>query len=335
MGNENVTSWMEFHLVGLVHLRAPTIFFAVVLFMAFIALLGNCLLLFLIQMDASLHTPMYFFLSQLSCMDIGQILIVVPKMSANFLSQTDTISLGGCVAQIFLTLTMGSSECLVLAVMSYDRYVAICRPLQYPVLMRRTICLIMTVGIWSSSSLSILVIAIYVQSLPYCGSNVIDHFVCEFPALLKLTCADTSAFEKVIYFDNVLLLLLPILVIISSYIAILVQVLSMRSTEGRHKALGTCLSHLCVVGIFYVASMLTYTAPVTSYSAQRSMIYSVCITVVPPMLNPFIYSLRNRDVLAALKKLLGEHPSFCTSALLAGAWQGTGYIGGGANLGDL
>ncbi|XP_066469133.1 olfactory receptor 2T8-like [Tiliqua scincoides] len=203
MENANGTSWTEFLLVGLVHLKTPTVFFAIVLFMAFIALLGNSLLLFLIQIDSTLHTPMYFFLSQLSCMDIGQIFIVVPKMSVSFLTQRLAISLSGCVAQIFLTLTMGSSECLVLAVMSYDRYVAICRPLQYPVLMRRTICIIMTVGIWSSSSLIILVIAIYVQSLPYCGSNVIDHFVCEFPALLKLSCTDTSAFEKVIYLDNV------------------------------------------------------------------------------------------------------------------------------------
>ncbi|XP_053234737.1 olfactory receptor 2Z1-like [Podarcis raffonei] len=303
MGHENATSWTEFHLVGLLHLRTPTLFFSIVLFMAFIALLGNCLLLLLIQMDSSLHTPMYFFLSQLSCMDMGQILIVVPKMSANFLTQRSTISLGGCVAQIFLTLTMGSSESLVLAVMSYDRYVAICRPLQYPILMRRTICLIMTVGIWSTASLTIMVIAIYIHSLPYCGSNVIDHFVCEFPALLKLSCADTSAFEIVVYLDNVVLLLFPISVIVSSYVAILVQVLRMRSTEGRHKALGTCLSHFCVVGIFIGASMLTYTAPMNSYSAQRAMIYSVCITVVPPMLNPFIYSLRNRDVLAALRKL--------------------------------
>ncbi|XP_066469128.1 olfactory receptor 2T2-like [Tiliqua scincoides] len=278
-------------------------FFAVLLSMAFIALLGNSLLLFLIQIDSTLHTPMYFFLSQLSCLDIGQIFIVVPKMSVGFLTQRYGISLSGCVTQIFLSVTLGSSESFLLAVMSYDRYVAICRPLQYPVLMRRTICIIMTVGIWSSSSLIILVIAVYVQSLPYCGSNVIKHFVCEFPALLKLSCTDTSAFEKVIYLDNVLIIFLPILVIFSSYIAILVQVLSMHSIERRHKALGTCLSHLIVVSIFFGASMLNYTVPVSSYSSQRSMINSVFITVVPPVLNPFIYSLRNRDVMAALKKL--------------------------------
>ncbi|XP_054832419.1 olfactory receptor 2T2-like [Eublepharis macularius] len=295
--------------MGLIHQRTPTIFFAIVLFMASIALLGNCLLLFLIQTNSTLHTPMYFFLSQLACMDMGQVLIVVPKMSVNFLTQRNTISLAGCVAQIFLTLTMGSSECFVLAVMSYDRYVAICRPLQYPVLMRRTICLAMTVGIWSSSSLLIMAIALYVGFLPYCGSNVINHFVCEFPALLKLSCADTSTFEKMVYVDNVIVILLPVSIMVSSYIAILVQILSMRSTEGRHKALGTCLSHLCVVSIFYSATMLTYTAPVDSYSAERSMIYSVCITVVPPMLNPFIYSLRNRDVLAAARKLFLK----CTS----------------------
>ncbi|XP_070592804.1 olfactory receptor 2T35-like [Erythrolamprus reginae] len=194
--------------------------------------------------------------------------------------------------------------------MSYDRYVAICRPLQYPILMRRTICLIMSVGIWYSSSLIITVITIYVQSLPYCRSNVIDHFVCEFPALMKLTCADTSGFEKVIYIDNVLIILLPILVIIFSYMAILVQILNMNSTERRHKALGTCVSHLCVVSIFYGAGILTYSTPVSSYSARRSMIYSICITVVPPMLNPFICSLRNRDVIAASQKLLVRHPSY-------------------------
>uniref|UniRef100_A0A670YY68 Olfactory receptor n=1 Tax=Pseudonaja textilis TaxID=8673 RepID=A0A670YY68_PSETE len=306
----NVTSWTEFHLIGLSHLKAPTVFFVVVLFMSLIALMGNSLLLFLIQIDSSLHTPMYFFLSQLSCVDMSQILIVVPKMSIIFLTQRTTISLGGCVAQIFLTLTMGTSECFLLTVMSYDRYMAICRPLRYPVLMRRTICLLMSAGIWSSSSLIIMVIAIYVQSIPYCRSNIIDHFVCEFPALLKLTCADTSVFEKVIYIDNVLIILLPILVIIFSYIAILVQILNMHSTEGRHKALGTCVSHLCVVSIFYGASILTYSTPMSSYSAHKSMIYSICITVVPPMLNPFIYSLRNRDVIAALQKLLVRHPSY-------------------------
>ncbi|XP_077187440.1 olfactory receptor 2T11-like [Paroedura picta] len=193
--------------------------------------------------------------------------------------------------------------------MSYDRYVAICRPLQYPVLMRRMICLVMTVGIWSSSVLMVVVIALYVLFLPYCGSNVIDHFVCEFPALLKLSCADPSTLEKLVYVDNVIVFLLPMSVIASSYISILVQILSRRSTEGKQKALGTCLSHLCVVGIFYGAGMLTYTTPVHSYSAERSMIYSVCITVVPPMLNPFIYSLRNRDVLAAARKLFWKCPS--------------------------
>ncbi|XP_034960912.1 olfactory receptor 2Z1-like [Zootoca vivipara] len=303
MGNENATSWTEFLLVGLVHLRTPNIFFGAILLMVIIALLGNGLLLVLIQRDSSLHAPMYFFLSQLACIDVGQILVIVPKMSANFLAHRNTISLGGCVAQIFLTLTGGGAECLVLAAMSYDRYVAICRPLQYPILMRRTTCLIMTAGIWSLSMLSIMPIAIFVQSLPYCGSNVIEHYGCDFPALLKLSCADTSAFEKLVYLDDVVILLLPISAIVASYITILAQVLGMRSVKGRHKALGTCMSHLCVVGLFYGAAALTYTVPVSSYSAQRAMIYSMCTTIIPPMLNPFIYSLRNRDVLAALRKL--------------------------------
>ncbi|XP_015283475.1 PREDICTED: olfactory receptor 2T29-like [Gekko japonicus] len=191
--------------------------------------------------------------------------------------------------------------------MSYDRYVAICRPLQYPILMRRKICYILSVGVWVWSSVQALCCAVYVLPLPYCRSNVIYHIACEYMALMQLSCSDTSAFEKATYLGDFLAFLLPITVILASYIAILLQVLRARSSERSYKALGTCLSHLFVVGLFYGASILTYMTPVSSYSAQKATINSVFTTLFPAMMNPFIYSLRNRDVLGALRKLFTKY----------------------------
>ncbi|XP_054832414.1 olfactory receptor 2T10-like [Eublepharis macularius] len=276
------------------------------LLMFLIALIGNSLLLILIKMDSRLQTPMYFFLSQLAFMDLCQVLSIVPQTIVNFVTQKYTISLYACVTQIFIILVLGGAECLILATMSYDRYVAICRPLQYPVLMSRQICYIFSMGVWFWSSVQALTCSLYVLSLPYCKSNVIKHNMCDYPALVQLSCSDNSAFEKAIYLGDFLVFLIPVTVILASYIAILLQVLKSRSSERSHKALGTCLSHLCVVGLFYGASMVTYMTPVSSYSAQKSMTNTVFYTIVPAMMNPFIYSLRNRDVSAALRKLFAK-----------------------------
>ncbi|XP_077779645.1 olfactory receptor 2AK2-like [Podarcis muralis] len=305
MGEGN-TSWTVFLLVGLQHQRSPMVFFGVILFMFIVALIGNSLLLFLIKTDSGLQTPMYFFLSQLAFMDLCQVLSIVPQMAVNFLTQSYSISLYGCVVQISVILLLGGAECLILATMSYDRYVAICRPLQYPVLMRSKICNIMSVAAWFWSSVQALTCSLYVLPLPYCKSNVINHYMCDYPALVQLSCSDNSAFNKVIYFGDFLVFLIPISVILASYIAILLQVLRAHSSGSSHKALGTCLSHLCVVGIFYVTAILTYMTPAASYSAQRAMIHTVFFTIAPAMMNPFIYSLRNRDVLAALRKLFAR-----------------------------
>ncbi|XP_062977719.1 olfactory receptor 2T5-like [Elgaria multicarinata webbii] len=191
--------------------------------------------------------------------------------------------------------------------MSYDRYVAICKPLQYPVLMRGRVCNIMSVAAWFWSSVQALTCSLYILLLPYCKSNVMNHYMCDYPALVQLSCSDNSAFEKTTYFGNFMVLLLPISVILASYIAILLQVLGAHSSERSHKALGTCLSHLCVVGIFYVAALLTYMTPASTYSAQKAMVNTVFFTILPAMTNPFIYSLRNRDVLAALRKLFAKY----------------------------
>ncbi|KAM6473976.1 olfactory receptor 2T29-like [Liasis olivaceus] len=201
---------------------------------------------------------------------------------------------------------MGGSECLILAAMSYDRYVAVCRPLQYPNLLRNKICNIISVAAWFWSSVQALNCSLYVLPLPYCKSNVISHIACEYTALIQLSCSDNSAFERSVYLGTFLVFLIPISVILLSYMAILLQVLRLRSSERSHKALGTCLSHLCVVGLFYGAAILTYMTPVSSYSAQKAMINSLFTTIIGAMINPFIYSLRNWDVLVALRKLFAK-----------------------------
>ncbi|XP_077779642.1 olfactory receptor 2T27-like [Podarcis muralis] len=187
--------------------------------------------------------------------------------------------------------------------MSYDRYVAICRPLQYPILMRGEICYLLSVAAWCWSSVQALTCSLYVLPLPYCKSNVIKHYMCDYPALVQLSCSDNSAFNKVTYFGDFLVFLIPISVILASYIAIFLQVLRAHTSGSGHKALGTCLSHLCVVGIFYGSAILMYMTPASSYTPEKSMVIIAFCTMVPAITNPFIYSLRNRDVLAALRKL--------------------------------
>ncbi|XP_007445399.1 olfactory receptor 2T29-like [Python bivittatus] len=190
--------------------------------------------------------------------------------------------------------------------MAYDRYVAVCRPLQYPVLMRSKICYIMSVGVWFWTFVQALISCLYVLPLPYCKTNVIIHYDCELPALIQLSCSDYSALEKTRYFLNLLYFLIPVSVILASYLAILLQVRRMKPKKRSHKALGTCLSHLCVVGFFYGAAISTFMIPTSSYSAERASISSLFITVFPAMINPFIYSLRNRDVLAAFRKVISK-----------------------------
>ncbi|KYO30039.1 hypothetical protein Y1Q_0000131 [Alligator mississippiensis] len=279
--------------------------------LAFIAALsGNALLILLIQVDSSLHSPMYFFLRQLAFMDICQTLIIVPKMLADFLIPGNPISPAGCGAQIFLVLTMGVSECLLLAVMAYDRYIAICNPLQYPILMSRNICFLLSAGVWMAASVNALFHTVFTLALPYCGSKEIDHFFCEVPALLKLSCSDTSRYETLLYVTGIVVLLIPSSLILATYTCILSRVLRMKSTKGQQKALATCSSHLTVVVMFYGAVIFMYMRPSSYHSPEQDKIVSLFYTIVPPVLNPLIYSLRNRDVLHALRKWIGKCRDF-------------------------
>ncbi|XP_075398855.1 olfactory receptor 2M2-like [Tenrec ecaudatus] len=279
--------------------------FSLILLASIAALAGNILFLLLIQADVRLHIPMYFFLGQLSVMDLTMICTVVPKMAANFLSGTKTISPGACGAQIFLVVMVGGAECFLLAVMAYDRYVAVCRPLRYPVLMNWKVCSGMVIASWIGGMTDSVIDVGMVFSFPYCSSREVNHFFCEVPALLRLSCADASLFEDLIYACCVVMLLLPLGVIVTSYARVLTAVMRMPSTEGKQKALTTCSSHLVVVGLYYGGAIFSYMQRASSRTPAGDRATSIFYTILTPMLNPLIYSLRNKEVSRALKKMMG------------------------------
>ncbi|XP_023409252.2 olfactory receptor 2M3-like [Loxodonta africana] len=301
----NHTTIMNFLLSGLFsHTPYGFFLFSLVLLASMAALAGNILLLFLIQANVHLHIPMYFFLSQLSIMDLTMMCSVVPKMAANFLSGSKIISQGACGAQIFLVVMVGGAECFLLAVMAYDRYVAVCHPLRYSVLMNWKVCSLMTKASWMGGVADSVINVSMVFSFLYCSSREVDHFFCEVPALLRISCADTLLFEDFIYACCIVMLLLPIGVIVASYAQVLTAVIRMPSTEGKQKAVTTCSSHLVVVGLYYGGAIFSYMHRASSKTPTRYRATSIFYTVLTPMLNPLIYSLKNKEVTRALKKIL-------------------------------
>ncbi|XP_049987587.1 olfactory receptor 2AK2-like [Alexandromys fortis] len=300
-------SWgTDFILVGLFQYgQMDALLFTVIAILFAVALLGNITLVLLIRLDRRLHTPMYFLLSQLSIIDMMYISTTVPKMAANFLSDTNIISFLGCEIQAFMFMILAGSEALLLGFMSYDRYIAICRPLHYPVLMSRKICCSMVSCAWSSSSFNALVHMLYTFHLPFCGSRIVNHFFCELPSLLPLVCEDTSQYEHTILMCSLIILLLPFLAILASYARVLVVVFQMRSGKGQSRAMSTCSSHLTVASMFYATGLSTYTQPNSLHSAARDKVLAVFYSIVTPVLNPFIYSLRNKEVMGALRRQLG------------------------------
>ncbi|XP_003800252.1 olfactory receptor 56-like [Otolemur garnettii] len=304
-GNQTLIS--HFVLLGLfAHSPPHLLIFSTLMVMFAAALCGNGLLVLLISMDARLHSPMYFFLCWLSLTDLLLACTVAPRMAVDVLRGGGTISFTGCGLQILFFLTLLGDECFLLAFMAYDRYVAVSDPLRYSAVMSRRVCWLMVVGSWLFGLVDGLIQAIFTLLFPYCGPQEIDHFFCEVPAVLKLACADTSLYETMIYVCCVLMLLLPFSAISASYLRILAAVLSMRSAQGRQKAFATCSSHMLVVSLFYGAAMVTYMRPQAYHSAQQDKMVSAFYTMVTPMLNPLIYSLRNKVVAGALRKLLSR-----------------------------
>ncbi|XP_065775187.1 olfactory receptor 2Z1 [Muntiacus reevesi] len=301
--NQSVAS--DFILVGLFSRSgSPQLLFFLVAVMFIMGLLGNTTLLFLICVDSRLHTPMYFLLGQLSLFDVGFPLVTIPKMASDFLQGEGSISFGGCAAQIFFLTLMGVAEGVLLALMSYDRYVAVCRPLQYSLLMRRRVCLLMVISSWLAGVLNACIQTSITLHFPYCASHTVDHFFCEVPALLKLSCADTAAYELALSTSGVLILVLPLSLIATSYGHVLGAVLRMRSEEARHKAFTTCSSHITAVGLFYGSAVFMYMVPGAYHSPRQDNMVSLFYSLITPTLNPLIYSLRNREVWAALVKVL-------------------------------
>lgn len=307
---ENCTGATEFILLGLTNdpdLQVPLLL--VFLFIYLITLVGNGGMMVIIRSDSHLHTPMYFFLSNLSFVDLGYSSAVAPKMVSALHSGNKVISYNGCAAQLFFFVGFATVECYLLASMAYDRHAAVCRPLHYTTTMTAGVCGLLTVGSYVCGFLNASIHTADTFRLSFCGSNVINHFFCDIPPLLALSCSNTRISTLVVFFVvgfNVFFTLLAILV---SYFFIYIAIQRMHSAEGRKKAFSTCVSHLTAVSIFYGTIIFMYLQPSSSQTMDTDKIASVFYTVVIPMLNPLIYSLRNKEVKNALWKILGKlHP---------------------------
>ncbi|KAF7253857.1 Olfactory receptor 5V1 [Varanus komodoensis] len=265
---------------------------------------GNLLILLLISLDSRLHSPMYFFIGQLSCLDICLSSVVVPKILVNFLRRRHSISYGQCLAQTFFLVGFAGCEPALLAVMAFDRYAAICQPLRYASLMSHRACRGLVVATWAWGFLDAAVHACLTSTLSFCGVNQIPHIFCDVPPLLKIACSDTHANELTNHITSIFVGLGPLMFIFISYCCILSSILQIRSGTGWRKALSTCASHLIVVNLCLGNAFLNYNRPSAGYSLEVDTLVSSMFCIVNPMLNPLIYSLRNKEVKAALRKVL-------------------------------
>ena len=309
--NYTGTSHSVFILLGIPGLEEQHLWISLPFFISYlVALFGNITLILVIIAERSLHEPMYLFLAMLSTIDLVLSSVTMPKMASLFLTGIQEIEFNICLTQMFLIHALSAMESAVLLAMAFDRYVAICHPLRYPVLMNHRVCLLLMSVCWILGSLDGFMLTPVTMTFPFCGSREIHHFFCEVPAVTKLSCSDTWLYETLMYVCCVLMLLIPVTVISGSYTSILLTVLRMNSAEGRKKALATCSSHMTVVTLFYGAAVYTYMLPASLHTPEKDMVVSVFYTIVTPLLNPLIYSFRNKNVTEAMKKLLGENPSF-------------------------
>ncbi|XP_058426424.1 olfactory receptor 2AJ1-like [Diceros bicornis minor] len=305
MGHENQTYSSDFILLGLFSSsQTSLLFFSFILIIFIMTITENTVMILLIHRDPRLHTPMYFLLIHLSFMDILHISNIVPKMVTDFLSGNRTISFAGCGFQVFLSLTLLGGECLLLAVMSYDRYIAIRHPLHYPILMNDYFSILMATGSWLIGTVNSIVHTAYTLHLPFCGSRAIDHFFCEIPAMLKLSCMDTTHYELGVYVSGIIFLLIPFSLIFASYVQVLLTVLQMKSSEAQKKSFFTCFCHMVVVIMYYGPFIFTYMRPKSYHTPGQDKFLAIFYTVLTPTLNPIIYSFRNKDVLVAMKNML-------------------------------
>ncbi|KAB0349017.1 hypothetical protein FD754_013874 [Muntiacus muntjak] len=293
----------EFILLGLSSdPKWQLILFGIFLMLYLITLSGNMTLVILIRIDSHLHTPMYFFIGNLSFLDFWYTSVYTPRILATCISEDKRMSLAGCGAQLFFSCVVAYSECYLLAVMAYDRHMAICNPLLYSSSMSPSLCTGLVAGSYIGGFLNAITHTANTFRLSFCGKNIIDHFFCDAPPLVKMSCTDTKVYEQVLLGVVGFTVLSSILVIIISYFNILLAILRIRTASGRHKAFSTCASHLVSVMLFYGSLLFMYSRPSSTYSLKRDKMAALFYTVINPLLNPLIYSLRNKDIKEAFWK---------------------------------
>ncbi|NWS20306.1 OR5V1 protein, partial [Pachyramphus minor] len=300
MAAVNQTQVTEFVLLGFPHVRP--FLFALLLAIYVATLLGNSAILALVSLDPHLHRPMYFFLSQLSCLDLCYSSVTVPKILANTLRPRATISYRGCLAQMFFLMVCAGAECALLAVMAFDRYVAICRPLHYAQAMSHGVCAATAAGCWLWGLLDSALHTLLATRLSFCGATQLQHIFCDVPPLLGAACSNTRPNELALHASSVFVGLSPFLLVVVSYLRILATVLRMPLATSRHRALSTCSAHLLVVALYFVTANLNYNRPSSGYSPAADTLVSALYCIVTPVLNPLIYSLHNQEVRGALRK---------------------------------
>ncbi|XP_020006976.2 olfactory receptor 1J21-like [Castor canadensis] len=307
MKKENQSSVSEFILLGLpIRPEEQAMFYALFLAMYLTTVLGNLLIILLIRLDSHLHTPMYFFLSHLAFTDVSFSSVTAPKMLMNMLTQSQSISYAECISQVYFFLMFVDLDSFLLTSMAYDRYVAVCHPLHYTRIMSQRICFLLVILSWISSSVISLLHTLLLAHLSFCGDNTLPHFFCDLSALLKLSSSDTTINELVILTVGVVVITLPLICILVSYGYIGATILRTPSIKGICKALSTCGSHLSVVAMYYGPIIGLYFVPPSNNTNNKDVTVAVLYTLVTPMLNPFIYSLRNRDMKGTLKNVFSR-----------------------------
>lgn len=305
MEQNNETSGGDFILLGFSDQpQLEVLLFVVVLISYLLTLLGNTAIILVSCLDCRLHTPMYFFLTNLSSLDLCLTTSIVPQLLWNLKGPAKTITPVGCAIQLYVSLSLGSTECVLLTIMAFDRYVAVCRPLNYTSIMHPSFCKALAGVAWLSGVGNTLIQGTITLRLPRCGHRHLHHFFCEVPAMVKLACVDIQANEVQLFVATLVLLLLPVALILVSYGFIVQAVMKIKSVQAWRKALGTCGSHLLVVFLFFGPSSAIYIQPKRSYGRSQGKFLTLFYTVVTPTLNPLIYTLRNKDVKGALGRLL-------------------------------
>ncbi|XP_012610465.3 olfactory receptor 9S13-like [Microcebus murinus] len=309
--NRNYSELTEFILLGFRSSpQVQILLFLLFLLLYMVIVLGNTSMLVIIKIDSRLHTPMYFFLRNLSYLDLCYSTVIAPKTLATFLSKEKKISYNGCATQFFFFALFVGTEGFLLAVMAYDRFSAICSPFLYNVRMSQQACVRLVIGSYTCGCINSMIQTGFTFSLRFCRENRLDHFFCDVPALIKISCVDTFVNEIVLFILSALIILTTVAVILVSYAYILSTVLKIPSTHGRSKTFSTCGSHMVVVSLFYGTVFFMYAQPGAISSPEKSKIVALFYTLIIPMLNPLIYSLRNREVKNALKRIMMRKISF-------------------------